>query len=313
MTFYQFSVTAVIMARMRKTGLDYYPMDVSFWDDYKIMDLLNEYGPIGVSVYQVIVSQVYRNGYYLEIPIEKLAVSIMRILGTRWIANRERVIEIIRFCGTAELLDKDLMEQSVFTSVGIQRRYAEVAARRKTNRENYWLLKEEAEPDEPLQETEEVPDNDIPAEEKPVSVAEKHVSVAEKPVSVTKIPQKKSKEKKKKQKESKVGVYCLPTKTGEFWVTQELYDDLTHTYSSLNVMKSIEKLGYYLLSHPEKQRCREATEAYLRMWLSDDDERRALSRPKDDGYAGTYNIEEYESESVIDYEDGIWGDEQPVF
>ena len=34
------------MARPPKTGLDYFPKDVDFYNDYKIMDLLEKYGQL---------------------------------------------------------------------------------------------------------------------------------------------------------------------------------------------------------------------------------------------------------------------------
>lgn len=39
------------MGRKPKIGLDYFPLDVNFFDDYKIMDLSDECGAEGVSVY----------------------------------------------------------------------------------------------------------------------------------------------------------------------------------------------------------------------------------------------------------------------
>ena len=36
------------MARPAKKGLDYYPSDTNRRNDFKIMDLLNQYGPLGI-------------------------------------------------------------------------------------------------------------------------------------------------------------------------------------------------------------------------------------------------------------------------
>ena len=51
------------MPRPKKTGLDYFPFDVDYWDDFKIMDLLNEYGPLGTTIYEIVLSRVYKKGY----------------------------------------------------------------------------------------------------------------------------------------------------------------------------------------------------------------------------------------------------------
>ena len=72
------------MARPVKKGLSYFPKDVDFYNDYKIMDLLEKYGPIGVTVYDVILTEIYRHGYYLEEPIGREAGSVARIIGSKW-------------------------------------------------------------------------------------------------------------------------------------------------------------------------------------------------------------------------------------
>ena len=40
------------MGRKPKTGLDYFPKDVDYYDDFNIMDLMNEYGPLGQTIYR---------------------------------------------------------------------------------------------------------------------------------------------------------------------------------------------------------------------------------------------------------------------
>lgn len=128
------------MARPRKTGLDYYPKDVDFYDDFKIADLLNEYGPLGVTIYEVLLTLVYRNGYYLAVPLDKLAAQIVRIIGNRWIPKKDLVLQVIHSCADIGLLCVDLLSHGVITSAGIQKRYAEVTVRNKVDKSKYWLL-----------------------------------------------------------------------------------------------------------------------------------------------------------------------------
>ena len=47
------------MGRHPRQGLDYFPKDVGFYDDFKIMDLMAMHGPVGVTVYEVILSEGY--------------------------------------------------------------------------------------------------------------------------------------------------------------------------------------------------------------------------------------------------------------
>ena len=201
------------MGRHPKTGLDYYPMDVDFWDDFKIMDLVNKYGPLGTAIYEIVISRVYKNGYYLEVPIEKLAFQIIRLIGNRWIKDKNLVLQVIEYRADIGLFDKALLSQSVITSAGIQKRYSEVTVRNKVNTEKYWLLEK----------------NQTALKSAP----SENISVAEKKINVTEIPEntafiRQSKVKKSKVNESKVCMIEFPCKDGVFKVDEDLFDTYTH-------------------------------------------------------------------------------------
>lgn len=133
----------ISMARPLKTGLDYFLSDVNCWDDGKIMDLTNTYGPLGMCVYDIVLRQVYKNGYYLKTSLDSLAALIIRTIGNAWVRDKGLVKQILTYCGEIGLLDAGLLSQSVVTSVGIQRRYAQVTARNRVDRSQYWLLPKE--------------------------------------------------------------------------------------------------------------------------------------------------------------------------
>ena len=59
-------------------------------------------------------------------------------------------------------------------------------------------------------------------------------------------------------------------------MTKELYDELTHTYPFVDVLSTLEKIKAYLSSTPDRQRLRNNTEGYIRMWLSDDAKKRTV-------------------------------------
>lgn len=170
------------MARPKKAGLGYFPKDVDTWDDFKIMDLVNEYGPLGYCIYDIVRDEVYRNGYYLEVSLDNLARLIVRKIGNRWIKEKGLVRQVIQYCADIGLFDNALLTQSVITSVGIQRRYSEVTVRNKVNTDKYWLL-EKNEPQTALES----------AVKSGVSVTKTPVSATKTPVSATFIPQKESK------------------------------------------------------------------------------------------------------------------------
>jgi hypothetical protein len=117
------------MARTCKRGLDYYPLDVDFFQDLRIRKLIKYQGGEAVTVYTLLLCYIYKDGYYLrwddDIPF---VVSEQTGFEEAYIsATIERCLEI-------GLFDKDLYEKErILTSRGIQERYRDVCemARRK--------------------------------------------------------------------------------------------------------------------------------------------------------------------------------------
>ena len=173
------------MARPAKKGLAYFPKDVDFYQDEKIVDLGMKYGPLGLTVFDVLMTLVYREGYYLELPLSKVGQMIVRTVGESWFRKTgmgavDLSVEVILYCAEIGLINAPLVRQNVITSVGIQKRYAAVTARNKVNLTKYWLL-DNRRVDGALE--------SMP--KKRVSVAETPISVAETPVSDAKTPQRK--------------------------------------------------------------------------------------------------------------------------
>lgn len=135
-----------------KKGLAYFPKMIDFYEDDKIFDLLDRYGPLGVTVYDCILCIVYKHGYYAEIPLDKLSKMIIKMIGNKWVKSQKAVVQVVHFCSEIGLLDDDLMTKNIITSVGIQRRYYEIAVKRMKRRlytDQYWLLGK-SEDEEPL-------------------------------------------------------------------------------------------------------------------------------------------------------------------
>lgn len=174
------------MGRPLKPGLQYYSKDVDFYDDLKIMDLLEEWGPLGVTVYEVMLCFVYKSGYYLEADVGKISLKICRVIGGRW-AKKETVGQVIDYCADIGLFDKALLSQGIITSAGVQRAYATVATRRQFPREKYWLLDEKGQR------------LVFPSPQNGVIAAETGVIATQTPITVSEMPQKKTKEKKTKE------------------------------------------------------------------------------------------------------------------
>lgn len=132
-----------------KQPLDYFPKVVNFYEDDKIFDLLDEYGPLGVTVYDCILTIVYSNGYFANLSKDKLSRMVIRKIGNKWIKSQKVVVQVIDYCADLGLFEKDLMLQDIITSVGIQKRYYKIAVKlmkRQLYSTDYWLLDENGEP-----------------------------------------------------------------------------------------------------------------------------------------------------------------------
>ena len=82
------------MAKQRKAGLSYFYKGVNEWDDSRIIDLVGNYGPQGFAVFDVVRSLAFQNGYYLELPMKKIAMLVMREVGNRWIQEASFVEQV---------------------------------------------------------------------------------------------------------------------------------------------------------------------------------------------------------------------------
>ena len=136
------------------------------------MDLINEYGPLGSAIFDCILCMIYREGYYLELPIDKLCLAVVRAIGGKWV-KKHQVMQVIQYCADIGLFDKSLLARSVVTSAGLQRRYAEVTSRNKVDKSLYWLIDDYGQP------LKAIPENAISATEMPISATEMPISAAE--------------------------------------------------------------------------------------------------------------------------------------
>ncbi len=275
------------MSRPKKTGLDYFPFDVDYWDDFKIMDLLNEYGPLGTAIYEIILSKVYRNGYYLEVPLDKLATQIVRIIGNRWIKEKNLVLQVIQYCADIGLFNNALLMQSVITSVGIQRRYSEVTVRNKVDKSKYWLLDKEENQAALIN----IPQNTV-------SVTKTGISVAETKINATVIPQKERKGKERKGKEMKGEKLRLPSSDGSYILTEEFYNKLVAAYPQTDVDECLRNINIWFESNRNQLKPSKEMTSYINTWIARDTERGKCK--KVDNFEATYDLEEYENSSIFD-------------
>lgn len=119
------------MARPTKKGLCYFPLDVAFRKDEKIIKLQFQHGAVGVYIYILILCLIYEQGYYLEMSIDDLAVLLMKeINGKKQFVSLNKIQQVIHYCVWCDLFDESLVHDNVITAVSIQKQYLMSTKRR---------------------------------------------------------------------------------------------------------------------------------------------------------------------------------------
>ena len=293
------------MARQKKENLDYFPFDTDFFFDKKIKRLKAKYDTDGICVYLYLLCEMYRdgNGYSVELD-EDLILDLSEYFGF----SESKISEIIDCLISRSLLEQIPVGQTnILTAKSVQRRYQ--AAKKGARRDivvnsKLWLLSE----DETESFIKMYPSDDLSG--KKGSAGGNYSDKSGKNENKSGInyhnseknDTKESKGKESKEKESKVcGELVIPCQNGSYTVSEELMDELTHTYPDMMVKNSLEKLCCYLSANPRRQMPVSSIPGYIRMWLSEDD-RAGKYRRKTSGidtYEGIYDIDEYESYSVV--------------
>lgn len=116
------------MPRKPKAGLDYFPLEVAFFEDIKIKKLRRKHGQLGLIVYINLLCRIYKEGYYLEFnDLDELccdiAEQIIRDNQSRDFSKIRQVILDIELCHLIKIIRVDNSEKGVITSYGIQKQY----------------------------------------------------------------------------------------------------------------------------------------------------------------------------------------------
>ena len=125
------------MARPNKMGLDYFPFDVDFFNDGKIVAISGEFGIKGEIVVIKLLCAIYRNGYFI-LWNDLLKFKLLRDLPG---VSSELLDSIMNRLVLWGFFDKDLFDSmGVLTSAGIQKRYFKISKRRKSVDDFRYLL-----------------------------------------------------------------------------------------------------------------------------------------------------------------------------
>lgn len=134
------------MARPFKRGLGYFPLDVGFFQDPKIKELMFENGQLGVIAYLRILTLVYAEGYYLKMDKEELAKLLFYEFRSPYCRSVDRIREAILTMVNCGLLHGPSLSVGVITSSSIQKQYLISTQRRKGEIDKtYWILDEKEE------------------------------------------------------------------------------------------------------------------------------------------------------------------------
>ena len=110
--------TSDTMARPVKTGLDYFPLPVDFFDDIRICAVAVEYGAKGQLAAVMLLVHLYKTGYYLKWD----NVARVRLLKDMPGVTPTELDSIVRCLVEWDFFDKNLFEQEhVLTGREIQR------------------------------------------------------------------------------------------------------------------------------------------------------------------------------------------------
>lgn len=124
------------MARPQKIGLDYFPLDVDFFEDEKILAISGEFAVKGEIIALRLLCEIYQNGYFV-IWSELLKNKMARLGGLSAGLIEEVVIKLVKY----GFFDESLFcEHKVLTSHGIQKRFFEAVKRRKDVNFSEFLL-----------------------------------------------------------------------------------------------------------------------------------------------------------------------------
>ena len=167
------------MARIKKIGLEYFPVDIDMFQDIRIRKLIKRKGGGAVALYTSLLCMIYKEGYYItwdeDLPF---------ILSEQTGFDESYIQDVFNYCLELGLFDAELFKSDkIITSRGIQKRYKLICetCRRAYNIDKYNL---------------------ISVQETPISAQETPISVQETPNNCTIGTQSKVKESKGKEKES---------------------------------------------------------------------------------------------------------------
>ena len=117
------------MARPIKQGLDYFPLDVNFFNDDKIQLIEAEFGIKGTYIAIRLLTKIYFEGYYYEWSADKCLL-LTKNIGAESVSN-VLVNEVVNGLIRRGIFSNSVFKQfNILTSTGIQKRFLNAISRR---------------------------------------------------------------------------------------------------------------------------------------------------------------------------------------
>jgi hypothetical protein len=234
------------MARPKKQGLDYFPLDCDNDDKFDLIE--SEFGLAGFAIIIKLYQKIYKeHGYYGD-----WGSGVGLVFAHKNGVGASLVSEIIESALKNGIFDNDMYQKyGILTSRGIQKRYfAAVERRHQIEVKNEYLL--------------------IDYTSKKVNVDINRVNADINRVNADINPQ--SKVKESKVKESKVNYippsFALPLSNGETLpITETEINNLINRYNGINVRVEFVNLRNWLEQNPEKRRSAGQTRRLIEKWM----------------------------------------------
>lgn len=242
---------------MAKSGIDYFPLDVTLNAKFELIEA--EFGLTGFGVVVHLLQEIYgKAGYYIEWT-EEVALLFARKVGL----GGSVVSEIIEASIRRGMFDKDKYDKyHVLTSKGIQERYFEAVSRRKTLEVDYNIL---------LVDVAQILPN-VYISAKNVNIFSKNADI-ERQSKVEKSRVEKSKEEyilcAEPQAADAPPVISLPLNDGTFYdVSENDRAKWSQLYPNVDVLQQLRNMAGWCDANPTKRKTRGGIKRFITAWLA---------------------------------------------
>ena len=242
---------------MAKSGIDYFPLDVTLNAKFELIEA--EFGLTGFGVVVHLLQEIYgKAGYYIEWT-EEVALLFARKVGL----GGSVVSEIIEASIRRGMFDKEKYDKyHVLTSKGIQERYFEAVSRRKTLEVDYNIL---------LVDVAQILPN-VYISAKNVNIFSKNADI-ERQSKVEKSRVEKSKEEyilcAEPQAADAPPVISLPLNDGTFFdVSENDRAKWLQLYPNVDVLQQLRNMAGWCDANPSKRKTRNGIKRFITSWLA---------------------------------------------